>query len=112
MALRIMGNTPPPREEEPMPEEMPEQMLPEQMEAASEPAMPEEDPTDLGRVPPAIAVYRTPDLGPFICANCAYFREDGSCILVAGTIEPEGVCNLFTKLDEEPEPEEASEMMA
>lgn len=48
------------------------------------------------KVKPEIAVYMPSHMGPFICSNCHYFEEDGSCTLVDGPIDPEGVCHLFT----------------
>lgn len=64
------------------------------------------------KVAPAVAVYKTSDMGPFICSNCHYFEDDGSCTLVDGPIDPEGVCNMFTAIEGEPgetptQPEEA-----
>lgn len=48
------------------------------------------------KVDPTVARYMTPDLGPFICANCEHFTQDGDCQVVSGPIDPEGVCILFT----------------
>ena len=59
-------------------------------EAVSEPA------TDTSKVSPQIARYMSADQGPFICANCTHFRDDMSCQVVSGPIDPEGVCILFT----------------
>lgn len=48
-------------------------------------------------VDPTIVHYMTPDMGPFACSNCEHFGEDGaSCNIVAGPIDPQGICNLFT----------------
>jgi hypothetical protein len=93
-------------------------MMP-QMQAMSEPVVMEDEPSasELGKVEPTMAFYRTPDMGPFMCGNCTHFREGGSCVIVAGPIEPEGMCNLFTPGEsdvEEPaeEMEEAEQQMS
>lgn len=106
MAIRIAGQppVPPPVEEAP---EVPEAM--EQEEAVSKPVvmtMGEE----AGKVSPMVARYMTSDMGPFICAFCEHYR-DGSCEVVSGPIDPEGVCILFTphKESEESGTEESVE---
>lgn len=110
MAIRIAGprqqaaqppaaaQQTPPIEEVEVPEvpEM-EQETPEQPEAVSEPAMLTES---AGKVSPQVARYMTSDMGPFICANCQHFQDDGSCEVVSGPIDPEGVCILFTPPDQ------------
>lgn len=46
-------------------------------------------------IPQPIVVYMTSDMGPFECQNCLNFEEDGSCAVVAGPIDPKGVCHVF-----------------
>jgi hypothetical protein len=88
--------------------------------APEEAALPQEMPLDFesdpmaadggGVVDPMTAGYRGPDMGPFMCGNCQYFNGDNTCQLVAGEIDPMGICNLFTAPpmeQEEPLPEEA-----
>lgn len=81
----------------------------------------EEVPTNLpmmgGQVDPMVAGYKNPEFGPFECGACHFF-EDNSCVIVSGPIDPKGLCNLFTPIQqsetelpieaEEPEPEEAA----
>lgn len=111
MALRI---GPAATQVAPIEEPMMEDPMPEQSEVMSEPMMMGEEEMgepnamELGKVAPIIAVYRTPDMGPFMCGNCAYFRGD-SCIIVDGSIEPEGICNMFTAAESEEAPEEERE---
>jgi hypothetical protein len=67
-----------------------------------------DDPTTMGdnpgeggsdsQVDPGIAGYMGPEEGPFECQHCKFFVDPGSCKLVSGPIDPEGCCNLFTKL--------------
>lgn len=47
------------------------------------------------KIDPMIAVYRPPDQGPFACGNCSYFIGPNECDVVDGSIDPNGVCNLF-----------------
>jgi hypothetical protein len=120
MALRIGGakpTSPPPIEEdltalqeepEVMPEEMAAEPLPEE-------EMPVEEPAGGGEVDMIVAGYRDPSEGPFMCSNCTFFGRhgDGTCAIVSGSIDPDGLCNMFTTLSreeapiEEPMPEEA-----
>ena len=83
--------------------------VPEQEEAVSKPAVMREA-GEPGKVSPDVARYMTSDMGPFICAFCDHYR-DGSCEIVSGPIDPEGVCILFTphKEAEESGTEEAAE---
>lgn len=88
MALRIGGPTKSPA-------------LPPELPTEEAPLPPEEAPPQFNmsikKVDPAMVWYKTSDQGPFICSNCDYFEdEDGSCTLVDGPIDPEGVCNLYT----------------
>lgn len=53
---------------------------------------------DSKKVDAQTAGYEGPDQGPFQCGNCKFYGEDGpgTCALVAGVIDQEGCCNLFT----------------
>lgn len=107
MALRVMGPQIP-EELAPLPEEsmpLPEDagMLMEEDAELPPSAM------EQGKVTPIVANYKGPELGPFACAHCGFFQGDGTCALVAGPIEPEGLCNLFTQAVES---EEAAMPMA
>lgn len=91
--------------EEPMPEEAAPEPMPE------EPAMEMAPP--MGVVDPMIAGYKGPEMGPFMCANCQFYApndEPGTCQIVAGPIEEQGVCNMFSPMqgpaEEEPMEEE------
>ena len=96
----------------------PEMMMPE------EPMMAPELPPmgNGGRVSQESARYFGPD---YRCGGCVHFMEgaggQGECEIVAGPIEPEGVCSLFDPdtealsadiPEEEAEPAEASDLMA
>jgi len=61
-----------------------------------------------GQVSPLISVYRSPEQGPFECQNCINWLEPNACEVVAGPIEPEGMCNLYT-IDGEMPPEDDEE---
>ena len=90
--------------EEPMPEEDLMAELPETLEeeqAPEEPPMPEAG----GQVDPLTAGYLGPEEGPFVCGNCVFYG-DQTCSLVAGPIDPEGCCNLFTSANTEAPMEE------
>ena len=106
MALRIAGPNPPTPPSSPLEDETP--LAPEDFNADSEDYQAPE--LDLGvepevKVDPLIAVYRSPDQGPFKCGNCNFFLEEGACQIVAGQIDPEGLCNNFSALDLGGEPE-------
>ncbi len=99
MALRVKVNTPPATEE--MPEELP---VEEPLEAPAE--MPEE-PMMLpmaggGQVAQDVARYLGPDA---VCQNCIHFLEPNTCEIVAGPIDPQGRCSLFTPDSVEPDVE-------
>lgn len=49
---------------------------------------------DVEKVSPPIAVYRDAKQGPFMCSNCHHFTG-GTCEVVSGPIDPNGMCNLF-----------------
>jgi hypothetical protein len=118
MALRIAGKREEkeavaPEAEAPAPEPMPTE---EDLMAELPPTLDEEPVTEGGgEVDPIIAGYKGPENGPFACANCVYFGRhgDGTCAIVSGPIDPEGICNLFTSasagqdaMPEAPLPEE------
>jgi hypothetical protein len=85
MALKIGGMAPPVEEEMPVAEEMPV----EATEMAMEPEMPA---VEGGLVSPEAARYFGPESR---CAGCIHFMEPGTCEIVAGPIDPQGVCVLF-----------------
>lgn len=96
--------------------ESPDMEMQEQMMGEDQDQNPEEGG---GIVDPNIAGYQGPENGPFKCGNCMYFSQDqpNTCHIVAGAIEAEGCCNLFTAAgsgmqgptDEEQGPEEPTE---
>ena len=101
MALRIAGDKPPTPPVDPEVPEIPEVPTPDddvgpELDLGVEPEV---------KVDPLIAVYRSPDQGPFKCGNCNFFLEEGACQIVAGQIDPEGICNNFSALDLGGEPE-------
>jgi hypothetical protein len=59
------------------------------------------------KLDPMIAMYKGPELGPFICGNCLNFDGQGGCSIVAGPVDPQGHCNVWTPPDMEQTPEEA-----
>lgn len=73
----------------------------DQMAAASDPSvipMEEETPVEApaysgGQVDPAIARYFAPE---YMCNNCIHFMDPNACQIVAGEINPEGICSLHT----------------
>lgn len=54
-------------------------------------------PSDSDKSSPDEAGYQPPEQGPFHCAGCIHFHGPSSCELVAGSIDPEGCCNLYHK---------------
>ena len=62
----------------------------------------EQQPGGGGNVDPAVARYLGPESR---CQGCVHFSEPGSCEIVAGAIDPQGVCSLFTP-DEDAQSEE------
>jgi len=100
MVLRIKGTpaaevTPVPEDMPVVPEDVSPEVVPEDIEEI--PDIP--SPLQEGKASIVAANYRTPDLGPFLCANCQYFDGDETCLIVSGIFDPEGVCNLFTSSD-------------
>lgn len=99
MALRVGGvpfapPTPLEAQMTPAPELQEEMMAEEPM--AEEPMEEMPSARELGKATMEVAGYKGPEMGPFNCGSCEFWREDGSCILVAGPIQAEGLCNLFT----------------
>ena len=92
MALRIKGNDPiqPPAEpDEPEVIDNPEEEVAEP-EAA---ALPQMAPSGAGLVAPDVARYLGPES---VCATCIHFMEPGTCEIVAGPVDPQGRCSLYT----------------
>lgn len=81
------------------PEALPPEALPPE-ETAPE-AMPPEAPqlAPTGGVDPDVAGYKDPDEGPFACGNCAHFDGTNTCEILSEPVEPEGLCNLFTRAE-------------
>lgn len=52
------------------------------------------------KVQPERAGYLGGENGPFECQACYHFA-DGRCDIVLGEIDPKGICNLFTPLEQE-----------
>jgi hypothetical protein len=53
----------------------------------------------MDKVPQPNAGYMGPENGPFKCGNCDFFDPtDSDCHVVAGKVDAEGCCNMFTKL--------------
>lgn len=105
MALRIGGARPtaPAEEEMPMAEEMPMEEMPVEEEMPMEEAPVEEPMPDEGMqmqggmLDPGIAMYKSPEEGPFQCSNCEYYVGGGTCMILAAPVDEGGLCNLFTK---------------
>jgi hypothetical protein len=90
-------------------QEMAEPQAEEQSEAPDAEAS--EQPAQGGGVlDPQTAGYKTPDQGPFICRNCVHYGVggDGTCEIVSGPIDEEGVCNVFTSGKQQQPGQEAS----
>lgn len=60
---------------------------------------------DAEKVDPQISGYMGPESGPFMCGRCTFFDGANSCAIVSGPIDANGVCNLFTPQDANPEAE-------
>lgn len=116
MALRIAGKkqiapapdpeelTEAPSQDNPMEEqaEMPD-MQEEDLSDAQEPDTDVDDQSEGdGSLSPFTAGYMGPEEGPFMCKNCVYFAQKApnTCHIVAGPIDPEGCCNLYTPAGE------------
>jgi hypothetical protein len=50
-------------------------------------------------VPKAEAGYRVAQEGESTCASCANFIAPDACKLLAGTISENGVCDLFSPME-------------
>lgn len=96
--LRVKGKAEaPPLQEPPVEEEVLPQEAPMEQPPIEE-ALPVPDAAPAGGVvDPAIAGYMGPEMGPFMCSNCQFF-QNGSCAVVAGPIDPNGFCHIFTPL--------------
>lgn len=110
MALRIGGGRPtaPPVEEElpveeaPVEEPMPEDLMAELPQDLGEGAM------GGGSVSPMIVQYKTAQQRDMeACGSCVHFQQDGSCEIVAGPIDPEGICNIYEDMEAGAPEEEA-----
>lgn len=44
--------------------------------------------------------YLGPESGPFACSNCSFWEEPNACQIVSGKIDPQGICQLFTSLND------------
>ena len=51
----------------------------------------------LALVPQKAAGYQDKPKGKQMCSNCGHFKPPSSCDLVAGTISPNGWCNLYSQ---------------
>jgi hypothetical protein len=89
MALRI-GSAKPPTEE--MPEMMAE-MPPTEPEVMPEALDEMADASTGGMVDPMAARYLGPESR---CMGCIHFMEPNACEIVAGPIDPQGICMLFS----------------
>jgi len=49
----------------------------------------------LRKVSPAEAQYQDRPRNGLSCAACALFRPPGACVVVAGTVSPNGWCRFF-----------------
>ena len=112
MALRIGGKkAAPPPVEEPMPmeEEAPvEEPMPEEEALAEE--LPEETLEEepmgegTGTVDPMQVMYKDgAQRAMEACGNCKYYVAEGGCSIVAGPIDPEGICNIYAPMEQEEE---------
>lgn len=112
--LRI-GNPKPPEQGQPpmppggMPPGPPPPELMAQMEAMGKPQAPKPSKFSADKANPKIVVYMDSSMGPFQCSNCMHFEEDGSCSVVAGPIDPGGICHVFTPAGAPPPPDEGGE---
>lgn len=102
MALRIGGFQKPPVEEEQLPveEPMPEDLLSELPESLEEEPVAEGG----GDVPPEQVHYKSGEQRlNEACENCKYFVPENACSIVAGEIDPAGICNIYVPMEQEEE---------
>lgn len=94
MALRIKpDNYKPPQDPEESAEEPIEQEQPAEPLMEEAPMLPMADmPQPGGQVDPEAARYFPRE---YMCAGCIHFMEPSTCEIVAGEIDPEGICSLF-----------------
>ena len=71
-----------------------------------------------GKLEPYVVVYLDGSFGPFQCSNCKNFQDPNACNVVEGEIDPNGLCHVFSPVDEEraeqnlaSEPEEQEELV-
>lgn len=118
MALMIGGpkKTLPPQMQAPEPE-APAGATDQAPDAMPQDAAPDAAPDDAGQdaptgagLDPSIAGYKTPDMGPFNCGHCVHYEANGpnTCAIVAGEVEEEGVCNVFTPMSEDHGPDDGT----
>jgi hypothetical protein len=92
MALRIGG---PPMA--PMAPTAPDAPVPDQIQAGQPAVEPDaDDMTDAptgAMVSPEVARYTGPEAR---CQSCAHFMSPGSCEVVTGPIDPQGICCIYT----------------
>ena len=62
-----------------------------------------------GSIDPSIAGYMGAEYGPFECQRCVHWLAPNACQVVAGNIDPQGCCNVFTP-GQEQESAESPEM--
>lgn len=84
LAQLMGGGAPPGVDPEPDPQDPNEGMEPQEGEDSP------------GSVDPSIAGYMGPEYGPCVCQNCVHFLEPNACHIVAGNIDPQGFCRIFT----------------
>lgn len=89
--LRVYGPKDQPDEEATEPEDNPEEEAQEPEEAKPS--------SNVDKLDQSTVAYKTPDQGPFKCANCLYFQKPNACDMVDGEIHPEGYCNIFVKIE-------------
>lgn len=53
------------------------------------------------KVPQAIVVYMSGEMGPFQCDHCKYFQDPNACSIVDGEIDPNGLCHVYDPIVEE-----------
>lgn len=54
--------------------------------------------------------YKGPEQGPFKCSNCVFYSDPGTCSVVSGDIDPDGVCNIFTSQGNQPQDESQTQI--
>jgi len=110
MALRIGGSKPvaPLVEEEQLSmEEMPVEEaapMPEDLMAELPESLEEEPAAGGGDVDPMQVFYKSGEQRMAeACENCKHFLPESACSIVAGPIDPAGICNIYTPMAQEEE---------